>query len=80
MFVSKFSEKAYRNPNFLNSASARPVCILAEYLEPSSRLVYHKIKDTAVFFSDPLVSFTTRLLPGSSRAQILRQSARGRDT
>jgi len=30
--------KAYRNPEFLNSAAARPLRILAEYLEPKQRL------------------------------------------
>ena len=48
--MPEFPEKAYSNPDFLNSASARPVRILAEYLEPKSRLSYHQIRDTIVFF------------------------------
>lgn len=48
--MAEFPDKAYNNPGFLNSASARPVRILSEYLEPNSRLAYHKIRDTIVFF------------------------------
>ncbi len=41
--------KAYSNENFLNSRSARPLRILAEYLEPSNRLARYKVEDTIVF-------------------------------
>ena len=36
----EFPHKAYRNPGFLNSAAARPLRILSEYLEPNSRLAH----------------------------------------
>ena len=42
--------KAYENLNFLHSADARVIRMLAEYLEPLRRLRRHKIRDTIVFF------------------------------
>ncbi len=42
--------KAYKNLDFLNSSHARTIRILSEYLEPKSRLDYHSIRDTIVFF------------------------------
>ncbi len=48
--MSKTPETAYKNLGFLNSASARTLRILAEYLEPQSRLKWQKVKDTIVFF------------------------------
>jgi uncharacterized protein (TIGR00730 family) len=41
---------AYRNEAFLNSADARPLRILSEYLEPLSHFRRQKIRDTIVFF------------------------------
>jgi hypothetical protein len=43
------SVKAYLKESFLKSSDARPLRILAEYLEPKSRFDYHKIDDTIVF-------------------------------
>ncbi len=48
--MSKTPETAYKNLGFLNSASARTLRILSEYLEPQSRLQRQKVKDTIVFF------------------------------
>ena len=42
--------KAYENVRFLNSASARVLRILAEYLEPESRFDELRIRDTVVVF------------------------------
>jgi uncharacterized protein (TIGR00730 family) len=42
--------KAYNNPEFLNSADARPLRILSEYLEPQRRFEEMSIKDTIVIF------------------------------
>ncbi|HNR67809.1 MAG TPA: TIGR00730 family Rossman fold protein [bacterium] len=42
--------KAYENTFFLKSAGARPIRILAEYLEPLQRLRKNSIKDTVVFY------------------------------
>jgi uncharacterized protein (TIGR00730 family) len=41
--------KAYLKESFLNAADARPLRILAEYLEPKSRLARHRVEDTIVF-------------------------------
>ena len=43
-------EKAYHQERFLNSRSARPLRILAEYLEPESRFRAQRIRDTIVLF------------------------------
>jgi uncharacterized protein (TIGR00730 family) len=42
--------KAYRDPKFINSEEARALRILAEYVEPKSRLEAAEISDTVVFF------------------------------
>ena len=42
--------KAYKNPEFLGSPEARTIRMLAEYLEPESRLKKFNIEDTIVFF------------------------------
>ena len=48
--------KAYADDAFLNSRDARPLRILAEYIEPEARFERLRIRDTIVFF-------------GSARAQ-----------
>ncbi|HOJ18732.1 MAG: TIGR00730 family Rossman fold protein [Ignavibacteriales bacterium] len=48
--MAKKPVKAYSNLEFLNSADARTIRILAEYLEPEARFNKYKIKDTIVFF------------------------------
>ncbi len=45
-----YPEKAYRNPEFLNSPQARTIRILSEYLEPRARLERHGVHNTIVFF------------------------------
>jgi uncharacterized protein (TIGR00730 family) len=63
---------AYLNPEFLDSAEARPIRILAEYLEPLQRFKEQKVQDTVVFFGSARVDSRDR----SERAlQMLR--ARG---
>ena len=47
--------KAYSNPKFLNSADARTIRILAEYLEPQMRLRRRRIKNTVVFYGSARV-------------------------
>ncbi len=42
--------KAYKNLDFLNGPSARPVRMLCEYIEPQVRFEKHNIRDTIVFF------------------------------
>src|SRR5512145_1845190 len=41
---------AYQDPEFLESEGARPIRILAEYLEPLARFKAQNIQDTVVFF------------------------------
>jgi len=45
----RHSVKAYLKESFLKNSDARPLRILAEYLEPRSRFAHHKIDDTVVF-------------------------------
>ena len=42
--------KAYRNNRFLNSADARPIRVLCEFLEPRTRFKRFKASNTVVFF------------------------------
>ncbi len=48
-------KKAYRDERFLMSRAARPIRILAEYLEPEARHKKYRIKDTVVFFGSARV-------------------------
>ncbi len=54
----KRSLKAYKNMLFLQSREARPLRILAEYLEPEKRFEEEKIKHTVIFFG------SSRVRPG----------------
>ncbi len=47
--------KAYENLDFLNSADARILRILSEFLEPQTEFRKHKIVDTIVFFGSARV-------------------------
>jgi uncharacterized protein (TIGR00730 family) len=49
---------AYRNPAFLESADARPLRILAEYLAPLHAFELQRVHDTIVFFG------SARIVPG----------------
>jgi uncharacterized protein (TIGR00730 family) len=51
---------AYLNPKFLESDDARPIRILAEYLEPLGRFREQKIQDTVVFFGSARVDSRER--------------------
>ena len=42
--------KAYKNEEFIDSRDARPLRILAEYLEPEARFKREHVHDTIVFF------------------------------
>jgi hypothetical protein len=44
------SDKAYRDPEFLNSRDARTIRILSEYLQPQQRFIEENIDSTIVFF------------------------------
>jgi uncharacterized protein (TIGR00730 family) len=51
---------AYLYPEFLESAEARPIRILSEYLEPLRRFRDQKIQDTIVFFGSARVDSRER--------------------
>src|SRR5882762_10287905 len=51
---------AYLLAEFLESAEARPIRILAEYLEPLRRFKEQKIQDTVVFFGSARVASRER--------------------
>jgi uncharacterized protein (TIGR00730 family) len=60
--------KAYRNRAFLNDKDARPLRILAEYLEPKSRFEHHKVDDTIVFMG------SARIKPREDAEAAVRQA------
>src|SRR2546423_12687254 len=51
---------AYLYPDFLESAEARPIRILSEYLEPLRRFKEQKVQDTVVFFGSARVNSRER--------------------
>src|SRR3954451_16426388 len=51
---------AYHYPEFLESPEARPIRLLAEYLEPLRRFKEEKIQDTVVFFGSARVDSRER--------------------
>jgi uncharacterized protein (TIGR00730 family) len=51
---------AYLNEAFLETAEARPIRILSEYLEPLQRFKEQKIQDTVVFFGSARVNSRER--------------------
>src|SRR5438477_9804351 len=53
---------AYLLPEFLESAEARPIRVLSEYLEPLRRFKQQKIQDTVVFFGSARVDSRDRAL------------------
>jgi uncharacterized protein (TIGR00730 family) len=65
---------AYLYPEFLNSAEARPIRILSEYLEPLRRFKEQRIQDTVVFFGSARVDSRER----AERA-LMTLRARGED-
>jgi uncharacterized protein (TIGR00730 family) len=62
---------AYLYPEFLESAEARPIRILSEYLEPLRRFKDQKIQDTIVFFGSARVD-------SRERAELALQTLRAR--
>jgi uncharacterized protein (TIGR00730 family) len=49
---------AYKNEAFLDSAAARPIRIISEYLEPLERFRREMVRDTIVFFGSARVHQT----------------------
>ena len=79
---------AYLDPEFLESEEARPLRILAEYLEPLRRFKAQNIQDTVVFFGSARIHSRERAeealerlmrAPGEARTRSRRaDSLRGR--
>jgi len=59
---------AYLMPEFLDSQEARPIRIIAEYLEPLSRFRLHNVQDTVVFFGSARVQSRERATRQLDRA------------
>src|ERR1700722_2572693 len=68
---------AYEDPQFMESLGARPLRILAEYLDPPSRLRRANIGDTIVMFGSARIQSRDRALAHLKRTQA---GARGRRT
>lgn len=58
-------EKAYKNLNFLNSADAREIRVLCEFVEPESRFRRMRVKDTIVFFGSARI-----ISSGAAKAEL----------
>ncbi|MHC4518618.1 MAG: LOG family protein [Planctomycetota bacterium] len=52
--LNKKVTKAYDNREFLHGRSARPLRVLAEFIEPEERLRKHEICNTIVFFGSAM--------------------------
>ncbi|RMD78224.1 MAG: LOG family protein [Gammaproteobacteria bacterium] len=63
--------EAFHNEAFMRSRAARPLRILAEYLEPESRLAHYRVEDTIVFMG------SARLLPEEEARRRLEEAERG---
>src|SRR5882762_638914 len=68
---------AYMDPAFLESDEARPIRILAEYLEPLRRLKAQNIQDTVVFFGSARVH--SRLHATRALEQLRKRSGRTKE-
>ena len=62
---------AYEDDEFLDSTDARPIRILAEYLDPARRFRAQNVQDTVVFFG------SARVLSRSSARKNLRELLKG---
>ncbi len=60
---------AYQNEAFLNTPSARTLRMLAEYLEPQSRLRRENIQDTIVFFGSARIHSPESIASAASPAK-----------
>ena len=67
---------AYHDLEFLESTDARPIRLLAEYLEPARRFKQQNIQDTVVFFGSARVHSRIE----AEKALMLLQKKRGRRT
>ena len=61
--------KAYHDLEFLDGRAARPLRILAEYLEPESRFARNDVEDTIVFFGSARIRDRETAEAGLARAE-----------
>jgi uncharacterized protein (TIGR00730 family) len=64
------AEKAYRNPEFMNSRAARPLRILSEYIEPETKFAEEGVDHTVVFFG------SARIKEGNDTNSVYYKAAR----
>src|SRR5213595_1473741 len=76
-FVMNDHPLAYEDDEFLDSTEARPIRILAEYLDPLRRFKLHNIQDTVVFFGSARVLSRTTAQRNLTRIQ--KTNGRGRE-
>src|SRR5579863_80793 len=69
------SKLAYQDPIFMESRAARPLRILAEYIDPINRLRRANVADTIVMFGSARIQPRDRAL---AQLKKLRRAARGR--
>src|SRR5262245_21153389 len=70
---------AYRSQEFLESEEARPLRILAEYLEPLRRFKAENIQDTVVFFGSARIHSPEQAREALERLERRFMSASGND-
>jgi len=73
----RMAKLAYRDPAFIESLSARPLRILAEYLDPLTRLRRAGVADTIVMFGSARILARDHAL---ARVKELQRESRGRRT
>lgn len=59
--------KAFDNPEFIKSPTARIIRILSEYLEPEARFRRYKVRDTIVFFGSARIRSREQVLADLER-------------
>jgi len=68
---------AYEDPKFMESLVARPLRIMAEYLDPLNRLRRANVSDTIVMFGSARIQSRDRAL---THLKVVQRNARGRRT
>src|ERR1700689_714078 len=71
------SKLAYKDPIFMESLAARPLRILAEYIDPINRLRRAGVGDTIVMFGSARIQPRDRAI---TQLKKLQRAARGRRT
>src|ERR1700689_3878696 len=71
------SKLAYKDPIFMESLAARPLRILAEYIDPINRLRRANVGDTIVMFGSARIQPRDRAIAQLKKLQL---AARGRRT